>query len=229
MHGKLHTCMGTQGVIHPDDSSFGAGRSAQVTASEIPFRPVMARPYCSAWVTAHSVARDLPIVETAIATRLIQQWQKGGSEVSNIGTRRQRKKSTGPLSANPARRRRGEDGEIGIAGQEDIIRPNERVSPPLQPTKMLLVTAASAFLIAPALASWLPSPGEVIEQASELVHSYGEEFLAIDESFWDASSGSRRKKCTLRSRGADSDDTDGFEKAVKECGIGGIINLPDDK
>ena len=92
---------------------------------------------------------------------------------------------------------------------------------------MLSRTAVSLALVLPALASWLPTPGEVFQEASELVHSVSDEFIMVEHDFLDVVSGLKRKRCELRSSGGD--DTDGFESAVKTCGIGGIIDLPDVK
>lgn len=76
--------------------------------------------------------------------------------------------------------------------------------------------------VSPALASWIPSPGEIFQEVSELVSSDHVDVLSVSYTIKD---GHKVKDCTLKSTGGD--DTDNFVKAVETCGKRGIINLVD--
>lgn len=53
-------------------------------------------------------------------------------------------------------------------------------------------------------------------------------YLEVDEAYYHAESGKERKLCTLHPVPEDEGfDDDNFHAAVKECGEGGIISLPD--
>lgn len=77
--------------------------------------------------------------------------------------------------------------------------------------------------LTPALASWIPSAGEVFQEASQLISA--EESTDLLSVSYIVQDGLKKKDCTLRSTGGD--DTDNFVLAVDTCGKGGIINLPD--
>ena len=81
-------------------------------------------------------------------------------------------------------------------------------------------------LLAPSLASFIPSAEHIITEVDHLLR-WTPSVLTVDPAYYDALSGVKRKLCTLRSLGDGGDDTDNLVKAVEECGKGGIIRLPD--
>jgi len=106
---------------------------------------------------------------------------------------------------------------------------------PLQTYNMRLTSLAFAASITPALASWIPSAGELIQDVDQYLHSStpsssNPDLTLADSSLLSVERGSfggKGKKCTLRSGGDGADDTENFLKTVKECGKGGILHLPD--
>lgn len=84
------------------------------------------------------------------------------------------------------------------------------------------LAATAAVAVAPALASWIPSPGQVIQEVDQFIHAQADsELLSVEYGSFNG----KGKKCTLKSGG--EDDTDNFLQAVKDCGKGGILHLPD--
>lgn len=54
------------------------------------------------------------------------------------------------------------------------------------------------------------------------------EYLEIEHSFFDETSGKHRKRCVLHPvKEGEGFDDDNLMKAVEQCGNGGIIRLPD--
>lgn len=100
---------------------------------------------------------------------------------------------------------------------------------------MRLSTFALAASITPALASWIPSAGELIQDVDQYIHSSiasssNAQLELADSSLLSVERGSfqgKGKKCTLKSGGEGADDTENFLKTVKECGHGGVLHLPD--
>ena len=94
---------------------------------------------------------------------------------------------------------------------------------------MRLASVCLLGLSSPAIASFIPSPGQIFEGADRLLYGSGaSKTLVIDHDYYDATIHERRKKCTLTSFGEGQDDTDNFLEAVKECGKGGIITVAED-
>jgi hypothetical protein len=84
------------------------------------------------------------------------------------------------------------------------------------------LAATAAVAVAPALASWIPSAGQVIQEVDQLIHGHADsDLLSVEYGSFSGKS----KKCTLKSGG--KDDTDNFVQAVKDCGKGGVLHLPD--
>lgn len=81
-------------------------------------------------------------------------------------------------------------------------------------------------LLSSCLAGLIPSPDRLLNSVDHLLHP-SPSVLSVDPAYVDGSSGVKRKLCTLQSLGDGGDDTDDFLSAVKECGHGGIIRLPD--
>lgn len=85
-----------------------------------------------------------------------------------------------------------------------------------------------AALFAPALASIIPSPGEIFSSVHQVLHpTTGASLLEVDADYFDVSTQRHRKLCVLHPLGDEQDDYDNLLKAVAECGKGGIIRLPD--
>ena len=49
----------------------------------------------------------------------------------------------------------------------------------------------------------------------------------MEANYYDASTDRKRKLCVLHPLGDEQDDSHNLEKAVAECGHGGILRLPD--
>ena len=93
---------------------------------------------------------------------------------------------------------------------------------------MMWKSLTLAALAVPSLASFIPSPQDVFESVDRVLHPQtGAQLLEIDTEFFDSSINKKRKRCTLHPLGDEKDDSDNLVKAVKECGHGGIIHLPD--
>lgn len=98
------------------------------------------------------------------------------------------------------------------------------------------VTTLASTLAALAVSQAAVLSFNPVEAAAELVDSLthpsssavGNPYIEIDEGYYHAESGKERKLCTLHPvpEGEGFDD-DNFKSAVKECGNGGIIRLPD--
>ena len=100
---------------------------------------------------------------------------------------------------------------------------------------MRLTTLAFVASITPALASWIPTAGELIQDVDQYIHgstrsSSNPDLTLADSSLLTVARGSFRgksKKCTLKSGGEGADDTENFVKTVEQCGKGGVLHLPD--
>jgi hypothetical protein len=77
-----------------------------------------------------------------------------------------------------------------------------------------------------ASASIIPTTQEIIDTASSFLHP-SSPLLEIHSNHYDEFSGKYRKLCVLHAKGGEEFDDDNFMKAHEECGIGGIIRLPD--
>jgi len=93
---------------------------------------------------------------------------------------------------------------------------------------MLLKNLALAALAAPALASIIPTPQDIFTSVDRVLHPQtGVELLEVEANYYDASTDRKRKLCVLHPLGDEQDDSHNLEKAVAECGHGGILRLPD--
>lgn len=88
---------------------------------------------------------------------------------------------------------------------------------------MLSKSLLALATILPVLGSWIPSVGDVFQEATELVYG-AEDSISTQWVFVD---GKKRQECTLTALGEGKDDTENFLKIIKKCGKGGIINFPD--
>ena len=79
-------------------------------------------------------------------------------------------------------------------------------------TKLLIVGSLLTTVLAEAIDPSIQSRASVLE---------------YEENYLDPQTNFRRKLCTLHPRGRERDDSDNFVAAVKRCGQGGIIRLPD--
>jgi hypothetical protein len=93
---------------------------------------------------------------------------------------------------------------------------------------MLLKTFALAALAVPTLSSFIPTPQDVFTSVDRALHPHtGQELLEVEADYYDASTDRKRKLCVLHPLGDEQDDSHNLEKAVAECGNGGILRLPD--
>lgn len=93
---------------------------------------------------------------------------------------------------------------------------------------MLFKKLALAALAAPALASIIPTPQDVFTAVDKVLHPRtGANLLEVQADYYDASTNKKRKLCVLHPLGDEQDDSYNLEKAVAECGNGGILRLPD--
>ncbi|ORY33759.1 putative polygalacturonase [Naematelia encephala] len=97
---------------------------------------------------------------------------------------------------------------------------------------MLRALSALACLV-PALAGVidlsLGSTEHVLNSVGHLHfgHPLSASALEVTQYYYDPAAGYARKLCSLKSLGEGEDDTDNFLEAVKECGKGGVVRLPD--
>jgi galacturan 1,4-alpha-galacturonidase len=93
---------------------------------------------------------------------------------------------------------------------------------------MLLKNLALAAFAAPALASFIPTAQDIISSVDRVLHPQtGVELLEVEADYYDVSTDKKRKLCVLHPLGDEQDDSYNLEKAVAECGNGGILRLPD--
>jgi len=93
---------------------------------------------------------------------------------------------------------------------------------------MLLRNLALAVLAAPSLASFIPTPQDIFTSVDRALHPQtGVELLEVEADYYDVSADKKRKLCVLHPLGDEQDDSYNLEKAVAECGNGGILRLPD--
>jgi hypothetical protein len=93
---------------------------------------------------------------------------------------------------------------------------------------MLLKNIVLAAFAAPALASFIPTPQDIFTSVDRVLHPQtGVELLEVEADYYDASTNKKRKLCVLHPLGYEQDDSYNLEKAVAECGNGGILRLPD--
>lgn len=93
---------------------------------------------------------------------------------------------------------------------------------------MLFRKLAFAALAGPAFASFIPSPQDVFTSVDRVLHPQtGANLLEVHADYHDASTDKKRKLCVLHPLGDEQDDSHNLEKAVAECGNGGILRLPD--
>lgn len=95
----------------------------------------------------------------------------------------------------------------------------------------LTALVAFAATTAPSLASvleYLPSAQDAFAQADALIHPLQpSSYLEVYHDYMDISTQTKRKLCVLHPVGGEKFDDDNFKMAVKECGNGGIVRLPD--
>jgi hypothetical protein len=93
---------------------------------------------------------------------------------------------------------------------------------------MLFQKLALAALAAPTLASFIPTPQDVFSAVDQVLHPQtGVNLLEVQADYYDAAVSKKRKLCILHPLGDEQDDSYNLEKAVAECGNGGILRLPD--
>lgn len=90
----------------------------------------------------------------------------------------------------------------------------------------------TAFVLLGSTALAFPTildPISAVSKAIEFAQgSVSNEYVEIDTEFYDQSTRGYRKKCVLHPvKEGEGFDDDNFMYAVKECGNGGIIRLPD--
>ncbi|WVQ82697.1 hypothetical protein IAT38_004829 [Cryptococcus sp. DSM 104549] len=91
---------------------------------------------------------------------------------------------------------------------------------------LISLLSLSTFASASVISFAIPSSGELLTEIDHLIHPSSDAF-EYDSDYRDPQTGVKRPLCTLHALGDEKCDADNFEKAVKKCGDGGIITLPD--
>ncbi|WWC58634.1 uncharacterized protein I303_101178 [Kwoniella dejecticola CBS 10117] len=95
-------------------------------------------------------------------------------------------------------------------------------------SKILVAGTLLTSALAGVIDLTVPSAGELLSELDAVLHPQSEPHLiSYNENYLDPETQTNRKHCTLRARGDEKDDSDNLVTAVKKCGKGGIIKLPD--
>lgn len=98
--------------------------------------------------------------------------------------------------------------------------------------ELTMRVSSSLALLATITAPTLGSVISVAQSAWDIAQNTLESsdlsnFLEIHPDYFDPNVRSKRKLCILHPRGDGKHDDSNFKSAVKECGKGGIVRLPD--
>ena len=88
----------------------------------------------------------------------------------------------------------------------------------------LLALSSSGSLAS--VLEYLPSAQDLVKEANALLHPTNAQ-IEVHHDYLDETTQSKRKLCVLHPLGGDEFDDENFKIAVKECGNGGIVRLPD--
>lgn len=91
----------------------------------------------------------------------------------------------------------------------------------------LLVCALSSAVVQGSLFVLSESQGQKSISENHNIWPYRHEVFEFHPEHKDLSTGLVRPLCVLHSLGEGADDSYNFEKAVHQCGRGGIVRLPD--
>jgi hypothetical protein len=97
----------------------------------------------------------------------------------------------------------------------------------MRPSSLLGLLALSSIGSLASVLEYLPSAQDLVKEANALLHPTNNAQIEVHHDYLDETTQSKRKLCVLHPLGGDDFDDENFKIAVKECGNGGIVRLPD--